>query len=257
MPRSCIDARGPRNPRAHRSRHAHAADLCASLAVRIAVRIAVPKPATACRSLSGLSGRPALVQACSCTTVIQRAKAGGMGCATAHMALPTRQRSTLCGCCELATLHSSCVERIIPHLLAGPPCSVARLPFLSSCARVRKRDEIMSVPIRTHTLHESRTRLVAGHRALLCVTATSSQASHEYAVHTVAGTPRQPPHGDECRCRVGTGVSGKGVTSSPVAGKAGYISLPTYHLLYHIANQLPKLQQRARRALCNRVLHAG
>ena len=133
-------------------------------------------------------------------------------CYSSH-GLPTRQRSTLCGHCELATLHSSCVERITPRILAGPPCPVARLPFWSSCARVSKRDEIMSVQIRTQALHESRSGLVSGHYPLLRVTGTSSQGSHEYVVHAVAGTPRQPPHGEERQCIVGTGVSGKGMTS--------------------------------------------
>ena len=143
----------------------------------------------------------------------QRAKAGGNGVCYSSHGLPTRQRSTLCGHCELATSHSSCVERITPRVLARPPCPVARPPFSSSCTRVRKRDEIMSVRIGTLALHESRSGLVAGHCPLLCVTRPSSQGSHEYAVHAVAGTPRQPPHGEECQCRVETGVSGKGMTS--------------------------------------------
>lgn len=86
-------------------------------------------------------------------------------------------------------------------------CLVAPLPFLSSCTRVRKRDEIMSVQIRSQTLHESSTGRVADHCPFLCATGTSSQGSHEYAVHTVAGTPQQPPHGEECQCRVETEVS--------------------------------------------------
>jgi hypothetical protein len=100
-----------------------------------------------------------------------------------------------------------------PLDVARPPCPVARVPFLSSCTRVRKRDEIMSVQIRPQALHESRSGPVAGHCPLLCVTGPSSQGSHEYVVHTVAGTPRQPPHGEECQCIVETGVSGKGMTS--------------------------------------------
>jgi hypothetical protein len=90
-------------------------------------------------------------------------------CYSSH-GLPTRQRSTLCGACELATLHSSCVERITPCAHAGPPYPVARLPFWSSCARVRKRDEVMSVQMGTQTLHESRTRLDAAHCPRLCAT---------------------------------------------------------------------------------------
>lgn len=43
--------------------------------------------------------------------------------------------------------------------------------------------------------------------------ATLSQGAHEYAVHAVAGNPRQPPHGSDCQCTVGTEVSCKGKTT--------------------------------------------
>jgi hypothetical protein len=167
---------------------------------RRSVLVAVQKPATRRRPLSRAK-RPA--RRASRRAVAQRfsstSKGGGRWVCYSSHGLPTRQRSTLCGYCELATLHSSCVERITPHIHASPPCPVARVPFLSSCARVRKRDEVMSVQIRTQTLHESRSGLVAGHCLMLC--------------STVAGTPQQPPHGEECQCMVETGLSGKGMTS--------------------------------------------
>lgn len=170
--------------------------------------VPVPVP-VAHRQQPGLGGRHSVLPGVqSHNGLIDEQRRGEVMCYSSH-GLPARQRSTLCGHRELATLHSSCVERITPRTLASPPCPVARLPFRASCTRVRKRDEIMSVRFGTQALHKSRSGRHHGHRPLRRVTGTASQGLHEYAVHAVAGTPRQPPHGRECQCIVGTGVSGK------------------------------------------------
>lgn len=57
----------------------------------------------------------------------------------------------------------------------------------------------MSVHFGTRTLHKSRSGPLKGPRPLRRVTGTASQGLHEYAVHAVAGTPRQPPHGKHCQ----------------------------------------------------------
>lgn len=174
-------------------------------------------PTCACRPLSGLrakrpaqrASRPAVAQ-----RVFNEQRRGGEDgiCATAHMASCQHDN----GCCALTMLHSSCVvANHHSHVHPSSPCPVAPRPLWSSCARVRKRDEIMSVHIGTQTLHKSTSGLAAGHCPLLCATASFSQGAHEYAVHAVAGTPRQPPHGEACQCIVETEVSCKGLTSGP------------------------------------------
>jgi hypothetical protein len=125
-----------------------------------------PQASSACRLLSGLSGR--LPRACSCTTGFQRAKAGGGWdmCYSSHGLLPTRQRVLRAG--DVAQL-MRCRQSLLA-LSSGPPCPVAPVPFWASCARVRKRDEIMSVHIRTQTLHESRSGPQQGHCPSFCAT---------------------------------------------------------------------------------------
>ena len=199
----------PRNPLAHRSRHPHAAHLSSLLCKSQQLPVAL---------CQGQAAGTACFQACSRTTVYSTSKGGGMGVCYIQLTWPANTTTfnplRVLRAGDVAQLMRGANHSSQPPLdVARPPCPVARVPFLSSCTRVRKRDEIMSVRIGTLALHESRSGLVAGHCPLLCVTRPSSQGSHEYVVHAVAGTPRQPPHGEECQCRVETGVSGKGMTS--------------------------------------------
>lgn len=110
---------------------------------RRSVLIAVQKLPTVRRPLSGLSGLHSVLQACSCTTVYSTSK-GGEG--VLQLTWPANTTTfnplrVLCGYCELARLHSSCVERISPHLLArlSLPCgSSAVFVFLHPCQEARR-----------------------------------------------------------------------------------------------------------------------
>ena len=159
------------------------------------------KPATACRPLSVTAKPPA--QRASWLAVaqrfIQRAKAGGCGVLqlTWPASTTTFNPLRILRVGDVAQLmrganHSSPA----PLDVARSPCPVARVPFLSSCARVRKRDEIMSVRIRPQALHESRSGPVAGHCPLLCVTGppakvrTSTLCTQSLALHDSRHTAR-------------------------------------------------------------------
>jgi len=143
----------PRSYRTHTSRHVRAADLCAAQAKPSSQPCPVLSPSVRPKRQESLG-------ACSRTTGFQRAKAGGGDmCYRSHGLLPTRQRVLRAG--DVAQL-MRCRQSLLA-LQPGPPCPVARVPFWSSCARVRERDEIMSVPIRAQTLHESRSGRLAGH----------------------------------------------------------------------------------------------
>lgn len=155
MPQSCIAAQGATE---HTDLDMFAPQICA---LRCA-RASCARASYACRLSPSVSPkRPRKPPGLQLHNGFSTSKGGGEGiCATAHMASCQHDN----GYCALATLHSSCV--VANHSSRrepGSPCPVARVPFWSSCARVRKRDEIMSVPIRTQTLHESRSGLVAGH----------------------------------------------------------------------------------------------
>lgn len=151
MPQRCIAAQGATK---HTDLDIFAPQICA-------LRCAKPS-SQPCLELSPsvMPKRQESLRACSCTTGFQRAKAGGGDmCYSSHGLLPTRQRVLRAG--DVAQL-MRCRQSLLA-LQPGPPCPVARVPFWSSCARVRKRDEIMSVPISTQTLHESRSGRLAGH----------------------------------------------------------------------------------------------
>ena len=194
---------------------------------RRSVFVAVQKPATRRRLLSGLSGRHSVFPGVQLHNGLfnEQRRGGGVNRDRDRdedvLQLTWPANTTTFD--PLRVLQAGEVARLMrganhPSHTRQPPCPVARVPFLSSCAGIRKRDEIMSVQIRTQTLHKSRSGLAAGHCLLLYVTGTSSQGSYEYAVSTVAGTPPQPPHCEGCECIVETGVSGKIMTSCRTFG---------------------------------------
>lgn len=162
----------------------------------------------------------------------QRAKAGGNGVCYSSHGLPTRQRSTLCGHCELATSHSSCVERITPRVLARPPCPVARPPFSSSCTRVRKRDEIMSVLIRTQAVHES--ALALSSDTVCCSVPprpsakvrTSMSCTQSLAIHDSRHTAETVSAQWGPKCQVEARRPAGSSMQRAIADTAGHVHLP-------------------------------